>query len=237
MKRINFFWLTGWVLLVISACSSEQEIRVYSISYPFVSSDQGWVGDFADYPLDSTGYALHAGHDTLPYNINTDSTRKAMRISGNSLNNDLFMFLKRKVTGLKPGTAYQVLFTVRVASNLPAKQVGAAATLGEQTYLKAGASAEEPVRTLVDDVYKVNVSKGELDAGGTDMITLGHVAVTSTTKAYTLITRSNSSANSIYATTNEAGELWLIVGTDAAASGKVTLYYTQIDVLLNQVDY
>lgn len=221
---------------MMAACSSEQDIRVYSISYPFLKEDQGWQGDFADYPLDSTGYTLHVKHDTLPFNINADSTRKAMRITGKSLNSDLFMFLKRKVSALKPNTRYQVLFTVRLASNLPAKQSGEPATLGELTYLKVGASPEEPVPTLVDEVYRVNLSKGDANIGGSDMITVGSVAVTSTTKAYTIITRNNASGNGVYATTNDAGELWVVVGTDAGANGTVTLYYTQIDVLLNQVD-
>ena len=68
------------------------------------------------------------------------------------------------------------------------------------------------------------------------MITVGTAAVASATKNYTLITRFNNSTHSATATTNDAGELWLIVGADAAASGKTTLYYTQIDVLLNQID-
>lgn len=236
MKRIIFFGAIVLGIVMMAGCSSDQEIRVYSISYPFISSDQGWTGHFADYPLESTGYNLNVEHGTLPYNINTDSTRKAIRISGNSLNSDLFMFLKRKITGLKPATTYQVLFTVRLASTLPTKGTNIEPTLGEQIYLKVGALAEEPVVTLVDEVYEVNVNKGELATNGTDMITIGNVAVTSSTKTYTLITRSSNSANSMYATTNEAGELWLIVGTDAAANGNVTLYYTQIDVLLNQVD-
>jgi hypothetical protein len=236
MKRINFFWWITLAMLSIAGCSADQEIRVYAISYPFISSDQGWTGHFADYPIDSTGYHLHAEHDTLAFNINTDSTRKAIRISGNSLNSDLFMFLKRKITGLKPATTYQVLFTVRLASTLPTKGTNVAATLGEQTYLKVGALAEEPVVTLVDEVYEVNVNKGELAADGTDMVTIGTVAVTSSTRDYTLITRYNASPKAVYATTNEAGELWLMVGTDIAANGRVTLYYTQIDVLLNQAD-
>lgn len=238
MKKHLFFGLLGLIVL-LGACSAEQELRVYSFTFPFISSDQGWSGGFANYPsvpVDSIGYHLHAAHDPLAYNINTDSTRMSMYISGNSLNNQLFMFLKRKITGLKPSATYEVMFTVRLASNLPTKQPTTPATLGELTHVRIGAMPEEPVLTAVDNVYRITLGEEILDTSGTQLLTIGSVAVTSSTKAYTMITRNNTSATAVRATTNEAGELWLVVGTQGTASGKVTLYYTQIDVLLNQVD-
>lgn len=236
MKRIIFFGAIVLGILMMAGCSSEQEIRVYSISYPFLTSDQNWNGDFADYPLDSTGYHLNVKHDTLPYSINADSTRKAIRVSGKNLGNQLFMFLKRQVTTLKPNTTYQVLFTVRLASNLPTKQSGAEATFGEKIYLKVGASPDEPMTNVVNDVYQLNLNRGNLGASGTDLISIGNLAVTASTKTYTIITRNNDSSRAIYAKTNAEGVLWLIVGTDVTATGTATFYYTQLDVLLNQVD-
>jgi len=69
------------------------------------------------------------------------------------------------------------------------------------------------------------------------MIVIGHVGVAATTpQKYALIVRNNNSSNSVYATTDDRGDLWLIVGTESGFEGETTLYYTQIDVLFNQVD-
>ncbi len=236
MKRNIFFGsvlLTGFML---AGCSAEQDIRVYSISFPFIQSNQGWTGGFSEYPSDSTGYHLHAEHDTLPYNINADSTRKAFRLSGNSLHGSLFMFIKRKVEGLQPNTMYQVLYNIRLASNLPSRTVGAEPTQAEHTYLKAGATTDEPEAILTDGVYQLNVNKGEPAVDGTEMVVMGNIAVASSTVNYTLISRYNNSGHSVMATTDATGALWLLVGTDTAVPGKTTLYYTQIDVLFNQAD-
>lgn len=231
--------LKGLLVLLFAAamvsCLPEQEVKIYSVSYFFSDSTSGWVGDFADYPIDSTGYHLHAKLDTLPINLNPDSTKKAIRISGINGNDDLFMFIKRKVAGLRKNTTYEVLFNVRFASNVPTGVVDDEAP-GENVYVKVGASTIEPEKEIVGDSYRLNIDKGDQEEGGENMVVIGHVGVAPTTNKYTLIVRNNSSKNAVYATTNETGELWLIVGTDSDFEGQTTLYYTQIDVLLNQVD-
>jgi hypothetical protein len=220
--------------LAMVSCSSDQEIRIYSVSYIFTDSASGWEGDFADYPVDSTGYHLQVGLDFLPFNINTDLTKKAIRISGKD---SVFMFIKRKVSGLRKNTSYELLFNVRLASNAPMSTAIVSPGPGERVYVKAGASTHEPEKEIVADSYRLNIDKGEQAQGGENMIVIGHIAVAATTpQKYALITRNNSSSNGVYATTNDQGELWLIVGTDSGFEGQTTLYYTQVDVLFNQTD-
>src|SRR5688572_16875732 len=137
MKWLKF-WIVG-LLVFWSGCSfPEQEVRVFSISFPFSSSDQGWTGDFADYPeTDSVTYGLFYKYDTLPTNLNAKATIYGLHVSGNNGNADLFMFVKRKISGLSPNATYELLFNVRVASN-------ASTATGQSVYLKAGASIDEP---------------------------------------------------------------------------------------------
>lgn len=231
--------LKGLLVLLFAAamvsCLPEQEVKIYYISYFFKDSLSGWEGDFADYPEDSTGYHLKVGLDTLPINLNADSTKKAFRISGINNNDDLFMFIKRKVSGLRKNATYEVLFNVRLASNAKTGVIEGEAP-GESVYVKVGASTIEPQKELVEDSYQLNIDKGNQSEGGENMVVVGHVGVATTTVNYTIIIRNNSSSNAIYATTNDAGELWLIVGTDSGYEGQTTLYYTQIDILFNQVD-
>jgi hypothetical protein len=227
--------LLGAVLIFL-ACEVEQEIMVFSISYEFSEMDYGWTGDFADYPPgDSIAYELFYKHNTLPDNLNTSGTKMALNLAGNNGSDDLFMFIKKKVTGLQPNTIYSILFNVKLASKEPAGLVGIGGAPGESVFLKAGASAIEPKKILEDGMYRMNIDKGNQAEAGNDMIVLGNIAVAQTTTQFTYITRNNSSKSGFYATTNSEGELWLIVGTDSGFEGKTILYYSQIDVLFNQL--
>lgn len=236
--RVLKFFLVLLVGIAVISCAPEQEVRLFSASFIFKDSASGWEGDFADYPIDSTGYHLQTGLDILPYNINTDSTKKAIRISGINGSDDLFMFIKRKVAGLSKNTTYEVLFNVRLASNAPVGEVGIGGGPGENVFVKVGATTHEPEKEPDDEgIYRLNIDKGNQSAGGEDMIVIGHIGVAVTTpQKYALIVRNNNTNSGIYATTNDRGELWLMVGTESGFEGETTLYYTQIDVLFNQVD-
>jgi hypothetical protein len=230
------FKLVLVVLFAIAAvsCSKDQEIKVYSVSYSFKDSLSGWTADFADYPVvDSAVYYLHAKLDTLP----GDTTKKAFLISGINEDKDLFMFIKRKFTGLRRNTSYKLLFNTRFASNAHTGSTTAGGAPGDSVYVKVGASAEEPLPIVMGEYYRLNIDKGNQELGGENMIVLGHIGVAATTTKYTIINRFNTAARSnLVVTTNDAGELWLIVGTDSGHKGRTTLYYTQVDVLFNEVD-
>lgn len=223
--------------LLLSCSQPEQGISVFSISYFFNDSDEGWTGDFADYPEgDSITYQLLLKYDTIPSGTSVNSTTNGLLISGENLSDDLFMFIKKKISGLRPNTTYAILFNVRVASNAPTGSVGIGGAPGENVYLKAGATLVEPKKELETGMYQMNIDKGNQAEEGTDMINIGHVGVSATTTKFSVITRNNSSSNSFSITTDNTGEVWVIVGSDSGFEGTTTLYYTQIDVLFNAVD-
>jgi hypothetical protein len=227
-------------LVFCNGCNvPEQEVTVFSISFPFseLDSDKGWTGDFADYPeADSVTYGLYYHHDLLPDNLNTNGETHGLHISGNNGSDDLFMFIKKKISGLRPNKTYELLFNVKFASKEPTGAAGIGGAPGESVYLKAGASIVEPLKTLQTGMYRMNIDKGNQAEEGSDMINLGHIGVNSTTTAFTIITRTNSSSNSFTVTTSDTGELWLVIGTDSGFEGTTTLYYTQIDVLFNELN-
>jgi hypothetical protein len=234
MKIFGVVILCGGLL--VSCNSDEQEIMVFSITYNFNTVDNGWAGDFADYPEgDSIASELFFKHDTLPTNLNSSATKKALHISGNNLSDDLFMFIKKKVTGLQPNTEYEVLFNIKFASNARTGSVGIGGSPGESVFLKAGASILEPKKILVDGMYRMNIEKGNQSESGEDMIKIGTIGVAATTTQFTQIARYNNSSSSFIVTTDDNGDVWLIVGTDSGFEGTTTLYYTQIDVLFNQI--
>src|SRR5690242_12009007 len=115
--KCSKFWIAGVLVLLIGCSFPDQEITVFSISFPFSDSDQEWTGDFADYPeADSIAYGLYFHHDLLPANLNATGIIHGLHISGSNGNNDLFMFIKKKISGLRPNATYEVLFKVNIAS-------------------------------------------------------------------------------------------------------------------------
>src|SRR5688572_2583218 len=154
-----------FLLLLISlfGCSQSDDapsISVFSASFDFNQSQDGWEADFTDLPayLDDTSfYQLKFEYTNLPSNL---GDRKSLMLSGDNHSDDLFMFIKRRVTGLMPNTSYNVVFKVELASNAPAGSVGVGGSPGESVYLKAGASGIEPKKIAESDRYVLNIDKG-----------------------------------------------------------------------------
>lgn len=226
-------------LLFMTGCSlsGEQGIDIFTYSVDFKDSQDEWTGDFTGYPAteqDSIAYNLQFAYTELPANLGTS---KSIMLSGYNYNDSLFMFIKRKVSGLYPETEYTMAFDIEFASNAPAGAIGANGAPGEGVLLKAGASAPEPKKIVEGDECVLNIDKGESVAQGNDMFVLGDIAVAPNTTDFTLITRSSSVYNGyniapFTARSNSKGELWLIVGTDSAYNGPTTVYYTRINAVL-----
>ena len=225
-------------MMLLCSCSlsdDDKGISVFSVSFDFSESADGWTADFADLPAnaeDSIFYELKHGYTNLPANL---GMRKAIMLSGNNHSDDLFMFIKRKVTGLNPNTSYTLVFEVELASNAPKGTVGAGGSPGESVYLKAGASEIEPVKNLEGDRYVLNIDKGNQSEAGSNATVLGDIATPLTVAEYTLITRNNASpsAEPLIAQSNNAGEIWLMIGTDSGFEGTTTVYYTNVKVLFS----
>lgn len=222
----------GSIFLIFAGCalSDAPQLVLLSDYYDFNEGTDGWQVDFADYPAgenDSINYGLTFAHTSLPGNL---SARKGIMISGVSYNEDLFMFVKKKVTGLPPETVFSVTFQVEMASNIPAGSV--TGTPESSVVLKAGASELEPKKISNDGLYRLNVSNGSQMDAGENFVSLGHIASSSNSTDYQLITRSSENNYApFYARSNSDGELWLIVGTDSGFEGRTTVYYTRLNFL------
>jgi hypothetical protein len=227
---------TYWVILAafISGCSldgsDQAPMLIFSTNFDFNESDHGWKPGFADYPAgpdDSTLFELrYAYTDQVPESI---LTKRSVMLSGKNLNKDLFMYMKKKVTGLKADTDYTITFTIELASDLNATVSGTGSV-----YLKAGATHIEPKSVIEGGNYILNIDKGDEGTAGRDVIMMGDITAPSNSTGYSLITRNNTMANSRYvAKTNSNGELWLIVGTDSNLEGTTALFYTRVNVVFS----
>ena len=198
----------------------------------FETSAQGWTGDFADYPSDSAPdfYKLSFSSALLPAPL--DQTKKGIRISGINHSDDLFMFMKKKITGLKPNQVYNVKFEINFASNAPANQVGVGGAPGESVYLGAGLSSAEPQKVInaQDKYYRMNIKKINQGQNGDEMRVIGNIANGTQKADYKLIQRTGEFKGK----TNSKGEVWIIIGTDSGYEAETTLYYTSIKATFNE---
>ena len=89
-------------------------------------------------------------------------------------------------------------------------------------------------RVILESNYTLNVDKGKQLDRGENMIVLGNIAGGANIQDYTLITRTNADSYVPFVTTsNNDGELWLIVGTDSGYTGTTTIYYTNVSVVFS----
>jgi len=219
-------------LAPILACddpaSTEGENGVFD--FQFTTGTHGWTTGFADYPAgEEQRYQLAAGHEKLPAPL--DQSRRGILLSGMNHSDDLFMFLKRQLTGLQPETEYDIEISVEFATNAAQGCVGVGGSEGESVVIKAGASAAEP-DTVVDSngMVRLNLDKGNQLEPGTNAIVLGNIANSSDdchNAPYELKTL-DSGDQELTATTDKDGRLWLFVGSESGFEAKTTLYYTRI---------
>lgn len=199
--------------------------------FTFEGGLEGWTADFADYPVtDSLFYELAWGHAALPWPLNPADS--ALRISGNNHSDDLFMFIKRRITGLVPGRTYAVRISMDIASCYPTNAAGVGGPPGEGVTLKAGVMTQEPLKVIEGTDYRMNIDKSNQSQPGAAMDTIGHVGVADTTTVYTIIHRSNETHPAIVAA-DSTGGVWLCIGTDSGFEATTTLYFDRVTVVFS----
>jgi len=202
--------------------------------FRFNNGTHGWIPGFADYPAgEKQAYELVAGHEKLPAPL--DQSRRGILLSGNNHSDDLFMFLKRQLTGLQPETEYDIAVRVEFATNAPRGCAGVGGSPGESVVIKAGASAVEP-DTVIDaeGMVRFNLDKGEQLEAGADAVVLGNIASSNTdcfNPRYELKTL-DSGNQELTAMTDANGRLWVFVGSESGFEAKTSLYYTMIRLKL-----
>jgi hypothetical protein len=225
MKHLIFWGITAMALFT-TACRKDNAQPVTPFSFDFNQQSHGWVAGFADYTDAYENLQLEGKIAPLPAEINPSLKANGYKVQGDNQPDDLFMFLKRKVTGLEPNTPYAVEISVEVASNAPRGAVGIGGAPGEAVFFKAGATVKEPVSAKnTEGRYLMNIDKGNQGQGGADMKIIGNAANGSDKERYVTLKRK---ATDLRVTTNDKGECWLIVGTDSGYEGMTVLYYQNI---------
>ncbi len=215
------------------SCTKEDEVdwAFRIIDHNFNSSTTDWIGGFADYPEGvEEDWGFSVAHAFLPAPL--DTTKKGVRISGSNHSDDLFMYLTRKVSQLRPNQTYKGTFDVEFATNAAEESMGVGGSPAHSVYMGIGLTSVEPKKVLdsTDGHYRMNISKIQQAGDGDDMKVIGDVSNGKSEAEYTLITHTGEFTGK----TDNDGNLWIIVGTDSGFEAVTTLYYTRIRVELTE---
>jgi hypothetical protein len=191
----------------------------------------GWEPGFADYAVgDEADVMPDHGHEALPDGLGGSG----VYLEGRNTPDDLFMYLKRRLSGLVADTDYWVTLEVTLASKYPEGSFGVGGSPGDSVYMKVGASGFEPDRYedgLGD--WRMTVDKGQQLVGGRHAHTTGTIAKPEDgTEDYVLLSRDNPD-RAILARTDPEGDLWAFLGTDSGFEGLTRVYYTRVVVTVD----
>jgi hypothetical protein len=231
MRKVHFYYIFS-IICMLSACkksSNNSPSTGNQYEYNFSAGAEGWIGDFADYPNEPSVeqfYQLEFSHTGLPAPLNT--TDGALKLSGINKSDDLFMFIKKKITGLEAGKKYTVNLTIDFATDVANNMVGIGGSPGESVFVKAGAVALEPKKMIntSENWFRMNIDKNNQSNSGNDMKVIGNFANGTNVNTYTI--KQLSTITPITVQANTQGEIWLVVGTDSGFEGRTTIYYNSV---------
>ena len=231
MDKFHYLFLMVFFLVLNSCNDEESEDFTHTFTYNFDDGTEGWSAGFSDYPAtwDESRFEFRFEHTGLPQEVNQEG--KALLLSGRNISDDLFMFLKKKITGLKADQNYRLTFTIRIASQYPEGSAGIGGSPGGSVFLKSGGSDIEPVPVVKEGEIRMNIDKGNQSQGGSQMQVLGTIGIEGEEFVYELIERNNQQ-QPLNVKTDSSGNLWLIIGTDSGFEGVTTLYYDAVEVNL-----
>jgi hypothetical protein len=220
-------------IAVTFAALTSLEAQTGRWEFDFAASDHGFLAGFADYPsrdFDPALYDLVADRRARPANL---GGAPALFIGGSNRSDDLFMFWKKRITGLPPETAVRLTMEIEFASKYAVGLIGIGGAPGESVIVKAGAVPFEPQPVIdpqSDNWWRMNLDKGNQSVGGADMTVVGHVGKPDDgTENYAALVRGQHGA-ALTATTAPDGSLWLVFGSDSGFEGRSELYYSRLTV-------
>jgi len=227
----------AFLFFLVVLCVALRAADATRLEFDFAQSDYGFVAGFADYPqnYDPSQYQLTNSWQARPANLGGAS---ALFISGVNRSDDLFMYWKKRLTGLPPNTSVMLTMEIQLASKYAEGLVGVGGAPGEGVKVKAGAVPFEP-QAVVDPRegwWRMNLDKGNQSIGGSNMSVIGTVAKPNDGNENYVPLLRHHHGQPFTVTTAGDGSLWLIFATDSGFEGQTALYYTRLIVWINRAD-
>ncbi len=227
---------TGPAARTVSGIATARAEQVFH--WTFDGDPQGWIGDFADMPPDHADNDYNLAYDPAsPLPLLLADDREVPFLSGVNRSDDLFMFLRRRIDGLRPNTIYEVDFRVQFATRALPGLVGVGGAPAESVYVRVGVSQDEPAPVLdpVDNHFRVPGKANQARDGDLDVV-IGNVGkpTNTTPLVYEFKTLDNRD-KPITFTTDRSGSAWVFVGTDSGFESLTEIYYSRIRVIFSRL--
>ncbi len=218
------------------ACSKDDNAaQILDFTFTFESSEN-WTVGFSDYPVgEEEFYELASENTVLPDNLG--NTIPALLISGNNHSDDLFMYAKKRIDGLKPGSVYTMTAKIEFATNAASECSGVGGAPGTSVYIKAGTSVEEPVSVVsAEDFYEMNIDKGNQSTGGENAAVLGHFGNDNQCEnvSYVLKVLDNFAAPLEFISDGN-GSVWIFAGTDSGFESTTTIFLNSFNITFKEI--
>ncbi|MXY24794.1 MAG: hypothetical protein F4Y45_09760 [Acidobacteria bacterium] len=218
--------------LFLGGCSGSptEPTDALAFTFDFHRGPQGFTAGFADYPAaDEEIYELTSGYRSLPPPLESQS---GLFISGINRSDDLFMFFKGPIDDLPPGANYSVTASVEIVTETPAGCVGVGGAPGESVWIKAGATAMEPLAVPSGSYLRMNIDIGNQSRGGEQAVVLGDVANSRRCEQSRQWERKSFEARPLPAPISIApdGRAWLLLGVDSGFEDRTAIYFTRASV-------
>ncbi len=203
------------------------------MNFSFGTGLDGFTANIADYSpgmeVGDQGIRFVSEVRRLPPPLDN---RFGLLLGGTNRSDDLFMFIWREISGLAPNRLYRVDVDVTIATNIGRNCAGVGGSPGEGVVIKAGASPVQPATTLINNNFRVNFEKDRnpLPIGGDQVVTIGNFANSTeicSDGRYELKTLSSTGTRSGMVTSDSAGRLWLVIGTDSGFEARTEIYYLE----------
>ena len=224
--------LTLLIGSLISASSSlqSQHTDAKAFTFDFNRGPQEFIAGFADYPpADAPIYELTSDHRALPAPL---ESRSGLFLSGVNRSDDLFMFLKGSIRGLRPGALYAVTVSLEIATNTPTGCFGVGGSPGGSVWIKAGVSAVEPLPVRKGSYLRMNIDVGNQSRGGKHATVLGKIANSrrcEQPRQWEIKSFGDRPMPEPIAIPAD-GRVWLLFGTDSGYESRTEIYFTKATV-------
>lgn len=231
MKKWMSYSCIALAMVFAWACDKGEVSNNVSVVSSFENGFDGWSVDLAEYntSMDSSTIEFKYAVAKMP----SDSTKKGLRVQSHNRSDDMFMYAKKKISGLDSKKTYEVFFDIELGTYFHANSIGIGGSPGSSVFVKAGASSKEPTKYLEGDFYKFNLDKGNQLEGGKELVTIGDASNGLSEPGFKVVNRNNTS-KLVTVKPNEKGEIWLCVGTDSGFEGLTVLYYDKISVSVRE---
>jgi hypothetical protein len=194
----------------------------------FSTGVAGWTGDSADYETGTAPNDVLWSHSALP----APMTGSGFRLSGTNRSDDLFIYVKRQIGGLRAGQRYSVAFQVRIATGTPTGCIGVGGSPGESVWIHAGATDIEPRTVPNGGGFRVNIDRGNQSVGGRQGVVLGTIANSKTDcPQVSFETKLLTTHAPHEVTADSAGRVWVHAGIDSGFESYSEIYLQSLSVV------